>query len=148
LHEHETPAPHRGESAPQPSQGPSNASASHGARTFEPSKDERVIAALAHGLTFLEGGIIGPLVIYLVKKDESDFVAFHALQSLYFGALFFLVSFLTCGLAALVLVWPYLLYEGLATFRAYEGDDYELPIAGAWARKSLPRREPSAPAVF
>ena len=43
-------------------------------------------AAIAHGLTFFEGGIIGPLIVYVIKKDSSPFVAFHALQSLYFVA--------------------------------------------------------------
>lgn len=103
----------------------------------QPSHDARILGALAHGLTFLEGGLIGPLIIYLVKKDD-DFVAFHALQSLYFGLLFLAISAVTCGFGALVLVWPYLIYEAVATFKAYEGEYYELPIVGKWARRSHP----------
>lgn len=113
-----------------------------------PSNDARVLAAVSHGVTFFEGGLIGPLVIYLIKKDESELVAFHALQSLYFGALFFGITFLTCGLAALVLVWPYMIFEAIATIRAYEGEYYELPIVGAWARKKHPGPASSAPVVF
>ena len=66
--------------------------------------DERTMAAVAHGLTFFEGGLIGPLILYFVKKDESDFVAFHALQSLYFGLAFLLLTTITCGLGALIFV--------------------------------------------
>jgi uncharacterized membrane protein len=113
-----------------------------------PTNDERVLAAVSHGVTFFEGGLIGPLIIYLVKKDTSDFVAFHALQSLAFGALFFGITFATCGLAAVILVWPYMIFEGIATFKAYEGEYYELPIVGAWARKRHPGAAPGEPVVF
>lgn len=112
------------------------------------ANDERMLAAVSHGVTFFEGGLLGPLVIYLLKKDESDFVAFHALQSLYFGALFFGLTLLTCGLAAVVLVWPYMIFEAIATYKAYEGEYYELPIAGAWARKRHPGPTGDEPVVF
>jgi len=113
-----------------------------------PSHDERVLAAVSHGVTFFEGGLIGPLIVYLIKRNESDFVAFHALQSLAFGVLFFGLTFVTCGFAALILVWPYMIYEAIATFKAYEGEYYELPIVGAWARKRHPGAAPGEPVVF
>jgi uncharacterized Tic20 family protein len=51
--------------------------------------EERLWAMLAHLLALLGyvvwlGAYIAPLVIYLVYKDKSQFVAFHALQSLFF----------------------------------------------------------------
>lgn len=104
-----------------------------------PSKDDRVLAAVAHGLTFVEGGILGPLVLYFAKKDESPFIAFHALQSVYFGllmvSLIVLGTFLFCG-AGLVLVVPYFVFEVLAAIKAHEGEWYKLPIVGdlAYAR--------------
>ena len=97
-----------------------------------------MLAALSHALSFFEGGLIGPLVIYLVKKDDDEFVAFHALQSLYFGLAFFVLSVATCGFGALVLVWPYLIFSGLAALRAYEGEWYELPGVGPYARERHP----------
>ena len=99
-------------------------------------------AAAGHGLSFVEGGLLGPLVVYWVKKDESPFVAFHALQSLYFGLLFFALTILTCGLAALVLVWPYLFFEGMATVKAFEGEWYVLPLVGRWALAKHPKPAP------
>lgn len=98
------------------------------------SDEERIFAAAAHGLSFFEGGILGPAVVYFLKKEESEFVAFHALQSLYFGVAFLVLTLVTCGLAALVLVWPYLIYEAIAALKAYEGEWYELPVAGRYAR--------------
>ena len=103
-----------------------------------PSSDEKMMAALAHGLTFLDGGLLGPLVLYFVKKDESEFVAFHALQSLYFGLAFFVLSIVTCGLAAIILVIPYAVFEMIATMKAYEGEWYELPVVGSYARDKHP----------
>lgn len=100
---------------------------------FTLAKDDASWAMLAHALTFIEGGLIGPLIVYLVKKDTSPFVAFHALQSFYFGLLFFLISLVTCGVGALVLVIPYFIYEFIALREANEGRWYHLPIVGSWA---------------
>lgn len=104
----------------------------------EPSDDERTLAAVAHGLTFFEGGLFGPLLLYFLKKDESEFVAFHALQSLYFGLAFFVITVVTCGLGAIVLGIPYLVFEAIAAVRAYEGKWYELPVVGRYAREKHP----------
>lgn len=104
-----------------------------------PSQNERTLALLAHGLSFVEGGVIGPLILYLAKRDESEFVAFHALQSLYFGLMAVVIigpiALLTCGVGA-VLVVPYLVYEAIACVEANSGNWYELPIAGPLALRS------------
>lgn len=116
------------------------------------TSEERTLAALGHGLTFVEGGIIGPLVLYIVKRDESPFVAFHTLQSLYFGLGFlivimicFAIMFVTLGFAVLLLFpflmflsLAYMVFEIIATIKAYNGEWYQLPIAGAMARAAHP----------
>ena len=43
--------------------------------------DDRTWAMLGYLLTFV-GGFIAPLIVYLVKKDESPFVRHHAAQAL------------------------------------------------------------------
>jgi uncharacterized Tic20 family protein len=58
------------------------------------SQDERTMAVLAHVLQ-LVGGWIGPLVIFLVRR-QSRFVSFHALQVLFWH--------LACVVVAAVLV--------------------------------------------
>mgnify|MGYP001579887922 CR=1 FL=1 len=104
------------------------------------TKDEITLGVIAHALTFVEGGIIGPLIVYLIKRKDSEFVAFHALQSLYFGLLFIgvsIVSIVTCiGPAVLAVV--YVVYEIIACIRASEGKWYMLPLAGKWAAGSHP----------
>jgi uncharacterized Tic20 family protein len=52
-----------------------------------PTQDERTMATLAHVLQ-LVGGWIGPLVMFLVKRN-SRFVSFHALQALLLQGLYF-----------------------------------------------------------
>ncbi len=52
------------------------------AESVPPTPDERTIAMLAHLLQIF-AWFWGPLIIYLVKR-ESRFVAFHALQALWF----------------------------------------------------------------
>jgi hypothetical protein len=56
---------------------------------MSPNQDDKLWAALSHGLTLVAGfiplgQIIAPLVIWLVKKDKSPFAAQHALESLNF----------------------------------------------------------------
>ena len=104
----------------------------------KPSQDERNFAALGHALTFIEGGIVGPLIIYVLQKQDKPFSAFHSLQSLYFGLLFLAITVVTCGFGALVVVWPYLVFEVIAAVKSYEGEWYVLPVVGKYALQQHP----------
>jgi uncharacterized Tic20 family protein len=120
------------------------------------SADEKLWGMLAHLLTLLGyvvvvGEYIAPLVIYLVYKDRSRFVAFHALQSLFFQLLalavtiaLMLFSVVTLGLGlllaiplAIALAIAVLVYTIIAAIQANNGVWYELPIVGRWARNTL-----------
>lgn len=92
-------------------------------------REDRQLAALGHGLSFVEGGIIGPLILYVVKRDQSEFVAFHALQSLYFGLALLAVVMLTCGVGVVAIV-AYIVWEVIATVEASNGRWYKLPLVG------------------
>ena len=50
---------------------------------MNPTSDEKTLALLSHRLTFV-APVLAPLIIYLVKKDESGYIAYHAKQSLNF----------------------------------------------------------------
>jgi uncharacterized protein len=118
--------------------------------------DEKLWGMLAHLLTLLGyivmlGQYIAPLVIYLVYKDRSQFVAFHALQALFFQLLalavsvaLILFSIVTLGLGvllavplAIALAIAVLVYTIIAAIQANNGVWYELPIVGRWARNTL-----------
>jgi uncharacterized Tic20 family protein len=60
-----------------------------------PSKDECVIAMLAHVLMIFSW-FWAPLIIYFAKRD-SRFVAFHALQALYWQLIWICVWIVTFG---------------------------------------------------
>lgn len=118
--------------------------------------DEKLWGMLAHLLTLLGyvvwlGQYIVPLVLYLVYKDRSRFVAFHALQALLLQLLalgvsvaLVLLTIVTLGLGliatlplAIALAVALLVYTIIAAIQANNGVWYELPIVGQWARTSL-----------
>jgi uncharacterized protein len=56
-----------------------------------PTNDEKTFALLAHVLAIFSG-FIAPLIFFLVKRD-SKFVSFHALQSLAWHIIYFILVF-------------------------------------------------------
>jgi uncharacterized membrane protein len=52
------------------------------ANEIKPSTEERVMAAIAHGLGIAYGlGAVGAVVMWLLQKEKSKYVAFQALQA-------------------------------------------------------------------
>jgi uncharacterized protein len=100
---------------------------------YVPTSDEKTMAVLSHILT-LVAPILAPLIIYLVKKNESKFVEWHARESLNFQitiAIIIIILFITIigiliawivGIISLVLVI-------IATIRASEGKLYKYPFS-------------------
>ena len=98
-----------------------------------PTSDEKTLALLSHVLTFVFP-ILAPLIIYLVKKDESSFVAYHAKESLNFQITLFIVCFvLVITVIGILLVWAVGLIAValviVATVRASEGKLYKYPFS-------------------
>lgn len=104
---------------------------------FTPTSDERTLAVLSHILAIVPGiGIFGPLVIYLVKKGESDFVRENAKESLNFqitvivGYIIGFILFLV--IIGIFLVWILgilnLVLVIIATIRASENKIYRYPF--------------------
>jgi len=100
-----------------------------------PTKDERLMAALIYILSFFTA-FIGPLIIWLIKKDESEFVDFHGKE--YFN---FLISYAVYGLVSTILMVVLigfvlapvvgvlaLIFTILGAIRAYEGEHYRIPM--------------------
>lgn len=116
-----------------PAASPSSPSSPSSDTPFSLPKDDTTWAFVAHALSFVEGGILGPLLLYVAMKDRSEFVAFHALQSFYFGLLLLVATLLSCGLLLIVLLIPYFVFEIIACTKAINGEWYRLPVAGAMA---------------
>ena len=126
----ETPEPVEAEALPEP-QLPS------------PSKDARTMAMLAH-LLCLFTGFIGPLIIYLIKKDEDRFVAFHSLQALYWELAIcvcvfvsFILSIILCcfALPGMAVAIAGLVFNIILLTKANNGEWAEYPVVGGWVKK-------------
>ncbi len=106
-----------------------------------PSAEERQWAMFAHlsalaGLVIPFGSILGPLVIWLIKKDTMPFVNDQGKEALNFNItaaiaaivswvlIFVLIGFLL--LPALVIAW--LVFVILGTIKANEGTAYRYPF--------------------
>ena len=98
-----------------------------------PTSDEKTLALISHIITIVSS-FLAPLIIYLVKKDESSFVAEHAKESLNFQITNFIICFI---LIISVVGWLLLLFVGpvvlilviVATIRASEGKLYRYPFS-------------------
>jgi len=109
--------------------------------TLGVSQDDKTMAMLAELLPIVTG-FIGPLIIWLIKKDQSKFVAFHAMQALFFHLALNVVMFvlgITIILAlAAPLVWVAgIVFAVLAGLAASRGEWYELPVVGKIARQQV-----------
>lgn len=100
--------------------------------TIPPTSDEKTLALISHIVT-LASQFIAPLIIYLIKKDESSFVAAHAKESLNFQLTVLIICILlivtVIGLLLLWLVGIYVFVLVIvATIRASEGKLYRYPF--------------------
>ncbi len=90
----------------------------------------------AAALSYLFGWITG-LIFLLIEKDP--FVRFHAMQSvIIFGLLFIIpfVPFVGWILSPLVMIVGFALWV-ILILKAYQGEEFELPVIGEFARKQL-----------
>jgi uncharacterized Tic20 family protein len=112
------------------------------------TQEERTWSALAHLSVFLNlfTGFLGPVaagIIWLVYKDRSPQVAFHALQSAAYQVAWIvllgagwaltglltliLIGFLLIPVMAIATVVPFV-HMTYAAYRVSKGDDYRYPI--------------------
>jgi len=104
---------------------------------YAPNSDERIMAILSHILAIVPGiGILGPLVIYLVKKDESEFVAANAKESLNFQ-ITMVLAYIISAILILVIIGAFLFWilgimnvvlVIVATIKASENRIYRYPF--------------------
>ena len=132
--------------------------------TFTPTSEERTWASLAHLsilLNLVTGflGVVAALIVYLVYKDRSRYVAYHALQSFVFQLIFWagaglmvgvvwgltiplmllLVGFCLLPIAILVSVIPIaaMIYGVIGAIQTNQGQDFQYWLVGSWVRGTL-----------
>lgn len=108
---------------------------------FGLTKEEKTFGMLCHLISFVGfiiplGNVLGPLIIWLVKKDQSAFVNDQGKESLNFqislfiyGIVSFILIFVVIGILtsiALGIFW--LVMVIIASIRANEGQTYRYPL--------------------
>ncbi len=105
------------------------------------SKDERTWAMIAHisavaGFVFPFGNIIGPLLIWILKKEELPFVNDQGKEALNFQisiTIYVLISiiliFVVIGIPILIILGIFaLIMTIIGAINAYDGKAYRYPI--------------------
>ena len=107
----------------------------------EPSHDDRLWAMFAHlaalaGYVIPLGNIVGPLVVWLIKKEEMPFVDEQGKESLNFQ-ITMMIAAIVSALLMLVLIGFLLLFAVaifdivmviIASIKANDGEHYQYPL--------------------
>ncbi|GAA3811999.1 hypothetical protein GCM10022226_35750 [Sphaerisporangium flaviroseum] len=100
-----------------------------------PGSDDTTMSMLAHLLGLLTS-FVGPLIIYLVKKDESPYVRDQAAEALNFQITLFIayvvctvLAFVIIGFLLMFVVWiGSLIMMIMASVAANRGENYRYPM--------------------
>jgi uncharacterized Tic20 family protein len=100
-----------------------------------PSQDEKNLALIMHVLSLVGFSLIGPLIVWLVKKDESAFINAQGRELLNFQLSFLIYAIVCIPLCFVLIGIPLLIIVGLASFiltiiglvKATEGKIYRFP---------------------
>lgn len=123
--------------APHPGYGPQPSSATTG----QPNQDERTMALLTH-LSGIVLSFVGPLIFFLIKKDESPFVRDQAAQALNFQILV-TIGYVISVILYIIIIGAFLqmiLWVGalvfciLAGVAANRGEWYRYPFNVSWVK--------------
>ena len=110
--------------------------------------EERTLGLVAYILAIFTTWI-GPLILWLVKKDQSKFVAYHAVQALMLMAFVFVIEFVANIILTVLHLTPFamivwgvlglgsLALNVMAAIAANKGEWYEMPVVGPYAKKSV-----------
>ena len=94
-----------------------------------PPQADKMMAWLPHLLGLLTGWI-GPLIIWLVKKDEDRLAAFHGKQALAWNVTMTIVIFIgmiLCVIPGIVAAVVHLVYAIMAIVKIAEGKSFKYP---------------------
>ncbi|MBM7716375.1 DUF4870 domain-containing protein [Siminovitchia sp. FSL H7-0308] len=99
------------------------------------SSNERTLATAIYVTSFFSA-LIGPLIIWLIKKEDSAFIDFHGKEYLNFFIsytvysivaslmMFILIGFILVPIIAIL----YIVFTIIAAVKAYNGEIYRIPL--------------------
>ncbi|WP_018933093.1 DUF4870 domain-containing protein [Gracilibacillus lacisalsi] len=99
------------------------------------NSDERLFGMLIYLLSFFTA-IIGPLIIWMIKRDESAFIDFHGKEYFNFFISFTIYSIVSGILVVLLIGFVLLpivavlafIFTLIALFKAFNGEEYRIPL--------------------
>lgn len=100
-----------------------------------PTNEERTFAAVIYAISFFTA-FIGPVIIWLLKKNESEFIDYHGKEYLNFlisYSVYAVIStVLMFVLIGFILIWIVgvfaFIFTIVAAVKAYEGKEYQIPL--------------------
>lgn len=101
-----------------------------------PTQDEKNLALIMHVLSLAGLSLIAPLIVWLVKKDESTFINAQGRELLNFQLSFLIYAVICIPLCLVVIGIPLLILVALASLvltiiglvKAAEGKIYRFPL--------------------
>lgn len=100
------------------------------------TQDEKTLGIVMHVLCLVGFPILGPLIVWLVKKDQSSYIDLQGRELLNFQLSFLLYGFLSFLLCFILIGIPLIIAVGVATVvltiigivNASEGRIYRFPL--------------------
>jgi uncharacterized Tic20 family protein len=101
-----------------------------------PTQDEKNLGLIMHVMSLVGFSLIGPLIVWLVKKDESPFINAQGRELLNFQLSFLIYTIACLPLCFVLIGIPLLIVVGIAAFiltiiglvKATEGKIYRFPV--------------------
>jgi len=99
------------------------------------SNDERLLAMLIYVTSFFTT-IIGPIIIWLIKREESAFIDYHGKEYLNFVISYFVYGIVSALLIVILIGFLLAPIVGIAAFiftiiaaiKAFNGEMYRIPL--------------------
>ncbi|MCR6095829.1 DUF4870 domain-containing protein [Salipaludibacillus agaradhaerens] len=97
--------------------------------------EDKTFAMLIYVLSFFSG-LIGPLIIWLLKKNESEFIDAHGkayfnflISYAIYGIISFLLIFILIGFILIAIIGILtVVFTIIAAIKAYNGEHYDIPL--------------------
>jgi uncharacterized protein len=92
-----------------------------------PTQEDKQMAMFCH-LGGLIGGIIIPLILWLIYKDKSKFIDEHGKEALNFDITVLIIVLVTCCLGSVIMGPLAIVFHVLAAMAASRGESYRYPM--------------------
>lgn len=101
----------------------------------QPNDDEKLMGMLIYLLSIFTT-IVGPLIIWLIKREDSNYIDYHgkeyfnmAISYTVYFFIAFILSFVLIGLVLYpILAVALFVFTIIAAVKAYQGERYKIPF--------------------